>query len=211
MGVDWCTRVGGMRQRSVATAGFERYGRTTRRAAFLAEIERVVLWSALCALIEPYYPKPGNGRPPVGVERMLRIYFCINGSTCRTRRWKRRSMLRRRCAVLSGSISGISQCPTKPRCAAFAICSKPMISAAGCSTRCSVISPPMDCSRRPARLSIPPPSSMRILDQEPRPGAQPRDASNQEAQLVVLWRGGACRRRPPHQSPNWENTGNFAR
>lgn len=32
-------------------------------------------WPALCALIEPYYPKPGNGRPPVGVERMLRIYF----------------------------------------------------------------------------------------------------------------------------------------
>jgi IS5 family transposase len=30
---------------------------------------------ALCALIEPFYPKPGNGRPPLGVERMLRIYF----------------------------------------------------------------------------------------------------------------------------------------
>jgi hypothetical protein len=29
----------------------------------------------VCALIEPFYPKPGNGRPPVGVERMLRIYF----------------------------------------------------------------------------------------------------------------------------------------
>jgi IS5 family transposase len=38
-------------------------------------MERVVPWSALCALIEPYYPKPGNGRPAVGVERMLRIYF----------------------------------------------------------------------------------------------------------------------------------------
>ena len=31
--------------------------------------------AALCALIEPVYPKPGNGRPPVGLERMLRIYF----------------------------------------------------------------------------------------------------------------------------------------
>ena len=48
---------------------------TTRRAAFLAEMERVVPWSALCELIAPVYPKPGNGRPPVGVERMLRIYF----------------------------------------------------------------------------------------------------------------------------------------
>ena len=32
-------------------------------------------WSALCALIEPVYPKAGNGRPPIGLERMLRIYF----------------------------------------------------------------------------------------------------------------------------------------
>ena len=30
---------------------------------------------ALCALIDPFYPKAGNGRPPVGLERMLRIYF----------------------------------------------------------------------------------------------------------------------------------------
>jgi IS5 family transposase len=35
----------------------------------------VVPWGELCALIEPYYPKAGNGRPPIGVERMLRIYF----------------------------------------------------------------------------------------------------------------------------------------
>src|SRR5665213_2324267 len=64
-----------MRQLTLATAGFERYGKTTRRATFLAEMERVVPWRALCALIEPFYPKPGNGRPPVGLERMLRIYF----------------------------------------------------------------------------------------------------------------------------------------
>ncbi len=67
--------VGSMKQMTLATAGFERYGKTTRRAVFLAEMERVVPWSALCGLIEPVYPKPGNGRPPVGVERMLRIYF----------------------------------------------------------------------------------------------------------------------------------------
>src|SRR5437899_7987871 len=64
-----------MKQLTLAEVGFERYAKTTRRAAFLAEMERVVPWSALCALIEPFYPKPGNGRPPVGVERMLRIYF----------------------------------------------------------------------------------------------------------------------------------------
>jgi IS5 family transposase len=64
-----------MKQMTFATGGFERYAKTTRRAAFLAEMNRVVPWPALCRLIEPYYPKPGNGRPPIGVERMLRIYF----------------------------------------------------------------------------------------------------------------------------------------
>ena len=64
-----------MKQLTLAAVGFERYAKTTRRAAFLAEMEEVVPWSALCALIEPFYPKPGNGRPPVGVERMLRLYF----------------------------------------------------------------------------------------------------------------------------------------
>jgi IS5 family transposase len=55
--------------------GFERYTKKTRRQVFLEEMERVVPWSELCALVEPHYPKLGNGRPPVGVERMLRIYF----------------------------------------------------------------------------------------------------------------------------------------
>ena len=63
----------GMKQLTLAAMGFERYAKTTRRAGFF--MERVVPWSALCALIEPFYPKPGNGRPPVGVERMLRIHF----------------------------------------------------------------------------------------------------------------------------------------
>jgi transposase, IS5 family len=55
--------------------GFERYSKKTRRALFLDEMEQVVPWSKLGGLIEPYYPKAGNGRQPVGVERMLRIYF----------------------------------------------------------------------------------------------------------------------------------------
>ena len=37
-----------MRQMTFATAGFERYSKTTRRAAFLAEMERVVPWPRLC-------------------------------------------------------------------------------------------------------------------------------------------------------------------
>jgi transposase, IS5 family len=63
-------------QQSLATAGFERYRKPTRRDEFLAQMEQVVPWSRLCTLIEPVYPKSeGAGRPPVGLERMLRIYF----------------------------------------------------------------------------------------------------------------------------------------
>src|SRR5476649_2678318 len=65
-----------MKQRTLAMAnGFERYGKKTRRAEFLEEMEQVVPWRKLCTQIEPHYPKAGNGRPPVGVERMLRMYF----------------------------------------------------------------------------------------------------------------------------------------
>jgi transposase, IS5 family len=64
------------KQRTLAMmTGFERYTKKTRRAAFLEEMNRVVPWRELCALIEPHYPKAGSGRPPIGVERMLRIYF----------------------------------------------------------------------------------------------------------------------------------------
>ena len=52
--------------------GFEQYTRKTRRAIFLEEMEQVVPWRELCALVDPHYPQRGNGRPPVGVERMLR-------------------------------------------------------------------------------------------------------------------------------------------
>lgn len=65
-----------MKQRTLAMMnGFERYKKKTRRAAFLEEMEQVVPWVELYALIEPVYPKAGNGRQPVGVERMLRMYF----------------------------------------------------------------------------------------------------------------------------------------
>ena len=64
-----------MKQMTLSAGGYERYGNATRRAVFLAEMNRVVPWSALCAVVEPHYPKAGNGRPPIGLERMLRIYF----------------------------------------------------------------------------------------------------------------------------------------
>lgn len=58
-------------------SGFEKYGKTTRRAQFLAQMDKVVPWRELCALIEPVYPKVSEqgGRPPIALERMLRVYF----------------------------------------------------------------------------------------------------------------------------------------
>ncbi len=65
-----------MRQQTLASqASFERYGKKTRREKFLEEMDRIVPWAELESLIEPHYPKEGNGRPPVGLGIMLRIYF----------------------------------------------------------------------------------------------------------------------------------------
>src|SRR6202021_1909374 len=63
-------------QRTLAMmTGFERYTKKTRRAIFLEEMEQVVPWAKLCALIEPHYPKPGNGPAPKELEKMLQSYF----------------------------------------------------------------------------------------------------------------------------------------
>ena len=64
-----------MRQQIFADEAFERYRKPTRREQFLEQMETVIPWQGLCAVIEPYYPRPeGAGRPPVGLERMLRIH-----------------------------------------------------------------------------------------------------------------------------------------
>lgn len=72
-----------MKQQSLAMAadqssGFEHYRKPTRREEFLKTMATVVPWSALCEVIEPYYPKAGNGRPPIGLERMLRTHFILH-------------------------------------------------------------------------------------------------------------------------------------
>src|SRR5450432_229672 len=65
-----------MKQQSLAAqAVFEKYGRKSRRALFLDEMETVVSWSAMESLVRPHYTKAGNGRRPVGLSIMLRTYF----------------------------------------------------------------------------------------------------------------------------------------
>jgi IS5 family transposase len=57
--------------------GFEKYGKTTRRARFLADMDRIIPWPEMTAEVQTVYPKisENGGRPPIPLERMLRIYF----------------------------------------------------------------------------------------------------------------------------------------
>jgi IS5 family transposase len=62
-------------QTSFAQSEYARKKKTTRREKFLRQMDQVVPWARLVGLIVPRYPEGKRGRPPVGIERMLRIYF----------------------------------------------------------------------------------------------------------------------------------------
>lgn len=63
------------KQRTFASLAWSTKGKVTRRERFLAEMDAVIPWTRLLALIEPHYPKAGRGRQPLGLEKMLRLYF----------------------------------------------------------------------------------------------------------------------------------------
>lgn len=63
------------KQQTFAGLAWKQKGKTTRRERFLAEMDAIIPWARLVALIEPHYPKPGKGRQPLGLEKMLRIYL----------------------------------------------------------------------------------------------------------------------------------------
>jgi hypothetical protein len=67
-----------MKQMTLAVAsdaGFEPYRRRTRRDEFLQMMDRIIPWAELCAVVQPHYAKGLGGRPPIGLERMLRMLF----------------------------------------------------------------------------------------------------------------------------------------
>jgi IS5 family transposase len=64
-----------MRQRTFSSLGFEIRGQQTRRQRFLTEMDAIAPWRKLARLIEPHYPKGHRGRPPIGIDRMLRLSF----------------------------------------------------------------------------------------------------------------------------------------
>jgi len=67
-----------MSQMSFGDAEYASKRKRTRREVFLAEMEQVVPWPRLLALIEPFYPKAGNGRPPYPLATMLRVHLMQN-------------------------------------------------------------------------------------------------------------------------------------
>jgi IS5 family transposase len=68
-------RMARFHQTLASQAIFEKYGRKNKRELFLDQMKQVVPWSELLALVEPFCPKAGNGRQPVGLAIMLRTYF----------------------------------------------------------------------------------------------------------------------------------------
>ncbi len=64
-----------MKQPSFASLAYDGKKKQTRREKFLLEMEQVVPWAKLTKLVKPFYPKAGQGRPPMGLEKILRIYF----------------------------------------------------------------------------------------------------------------------------------------
>jgi transposase, IS5 family len=62
-------------QRSFAGIAWTNKGKQTRRERFLTEMDEVIPWKRLFSFTEPHYPKRGRGRPQLGLEKMLRIYF----------------------------------------------------------------------------------------------------------------------------------------
>jgi transposase, IS5 family len=67
-----------MLQATLASVSLDTHSKQTRRAKFLADMDQVVPWRELRALIAPFYPKAGHGRPPIGLERMLRLQHWFN-------------------------------------------------------------------------------------------------------------------------------------
>src|SRR3954464_4641971 len=101
------------KQMTLGSGGFAIKTKVTRRAQFLAEMDKVVPWSRLLAVVDPHYRVAEQGRPRPPVERKLRIYFMQHGSICRIRRWRMRSTTAKQCGTSRGSTSVPTPCRTR--------------------------------------------------------------------------------------------------
>ena len=110
-----------MKQATLGSTEWALKSKVTRREKFLAEMEQSCLGTSAGGR-DPHYPKAGQGRPPLGLERMLRIYFLqqwfnLSDPAMEDALYDSESM--RRFAGIDLTTDG---CRTKPRSCAFAIC-----------------------------------------------------------------------------------------
>lgn len=110
-----------MKQQTLAMAAdqqaaFEQYRKPTKRDVFLQTMEAIVPWAQLCEVIEPHYPKGEGGRPPIGLERMLRMHFVQHWFNPPMKPARRRCSTARACGASWASIWVASGCPTERRC-----------------------------------------------------------------------------------------------
>jgi len=156
-------------------------------------MEQVVPWAELCALIEPVYPKAGPGRPPVGVERMLRMYFLQQWFNLSDPAVEEALYESCRCVALWTSIWVASRCRMRRRCASSATywssisggahlrAGAGALTGAGAADRDGHDRGCDDCARAE-------------FDQERAPGARSGDAPDAQGEAVVLRDEGACGR-----------------
>ena len=64
-----------MAQQTFSSGDFDRYAKSTKRQVFLEQMDQIIPWSELIALVKPHYPNAVNGRPFIPLEKMLRIHF----------------------------------------------------------------------------------------------------------------------------------------
>jgi hypothetical protein len=94
-----------MQQLTLAQAAeFQRYGKKTLREQFLDEMEAVMPWSELLALVAPHYSKDETGRKPGGLRSRYGFTSCNSGLRCRTQASKMRCTNRPFCAASWASI-----------------------------------------------------------------------------------------------------------
>ena len=62
-------------QRSFSDLEYANRRRITKRESFLKMMDEIIPWSEWIELIRPFYPKGDRGRPPRGIEVMLRMYL----------------------------------------------------------------------------------------------------------------------------------------
>ena len=103
-----------MKQRSFAASEFAKKPKQTRREKFLLEMDAIAPWSRLLSVIEPHYPKAGNGRRPYELSTMLRIHFMQQWFGYADAAMEEAFTKCLCCGTLPDWMPARTRCPTKP-------------------------------------------------------------------------------------------------